>query len=44
LYYLFEFHHVTCTKVHQCRRDKTNTTAGYDPVGYGLNPASLLMT
>jgi len=30
--------------VHQGLREKINTTPGYDPVGYGLNPASLLMT
>jgi len=37
-------HHVTTAIVHQCLRDKINTTPGYDSVGYGLNPTSLSMT
>jgi len=30
--------------VHQCPREKNNTTSVYDSVGYVLNPVSLLMT
>jgi len=30
--------------MHQCLREKINTTPGYDSVGYVLDPAPLLMT